>query len=55
MDPDEIDFPTPDSEVESVAPRTLKRRIDRGEDVAVLDTRMSGDYEEWRIDGEAVE
>jgi len=55
MDPDEIDFPTPDSEVESVAPRTLKRRIDRGEDVAVLDTRMSGDYEKWRIDGEAVE
>jgi len=55
MDPDEIDFPTPDSTVESVAPETLKAQIDRKEDVAILDTRMSGDYEEWRIDGETVE
>ena len=54
MNPDEIDFPTPDSTVESVAPETLKTQIDRKEDVVILDTRMSGDYEEWRIDGETV-
>jgi len=49
------DFPTPDAEVESVAPETLRDRIDAGEDVTLLDARMSSDYEEWRIDGENVE
>ena len=49
------DFPTPDVEVESVAPETLKDRIDAGEAVTLLDARMSADYEEWRIDGENVD
>ncbi len=49
------DFPTPDADVETVAPDTLKRRIDAGEDVTLLDARMQSDYEEWHIDGETVE
>jgi len=52
MDAD--DFPTPDVDVESVDPETLKDRIDAGEDVTLLDARMQSDYEEWRIDGENV-
>jgi len=52
MDAD--DFPTPDVEVESIAAKALKGRIDAGEDLTLLDTRMGSDYEEWRIDGEGV-
>jgi glyoxylase-like metal-dependent hydrolase (beta-lactamase superfamily II) len=48
------DFPTPDVDVESVDPETLKDRIDGGEDVTLLDARMQSDYDEWRIDGENV-
>ena len=48
------DFPTPDVDVESVDPETLKNRIDAGEDVTLLDARMQSDYDEWRIDGENV-
>ncbi|WP_144926389.1 MBL fold metallo-hydrolase [Halorubrum salsamenti] len=48
------DFPTPDADVESVDPESLKDRIDAGEDVTLLDARMQSDYEEWRIDGENV-
>jgi glyoxylase-like metal-dependent hydrolase (beta-lactamase superfamily II)/rhodanese-related sulfurtransferase len=48
------DFPTPDVDVDSVDPETLKDRIDAGEDVTLLDARMQSDYEEWRIDGENV-
>ncbi|WP_338739125.1 MBL fold metallo-hydrolase [Haloplanus salilacus] len=48
------DFPTPDVDVESVDPESLKGRIDAGEDVTLLDVRMQLDYEEWRIDGENV-
>ena len=48
------DFPTPDVDVESVDPETLKDRIDAGENVTLLDARMQSDYEEWRIDGENV-
>ena len=54
MDADEMDFPTPDSDVESIEPDSLKARIDDGDPVTLLDTRMSSDYEEWRIDGENV-
>ena len=54
MDADEMDFPTPDSDVESIEPESLKARIDNGNSVTLLDTRMSSDYEEWRIDGENV-
>ncbi|SER89222.1 MBL fold metallo-hydrolase [Natrinema salaciae] len=49
------DFPTPDADVETVAPDTLKSRIDAGENVTLLDARMESDYDEWHIDGENVE
>ncbi|GGK71772.1 MBL fold metallo-hydrolase [Haloarcula sebkhae] len=48
------DFPTPDVDVESTDPESLKNRIDAGEDVMLLDARMQSDYDEWRIDGENV-
>jgi glyoxylase-like metal-dependent hydrolase (beta-lactamase superfamily II)/rhodanese-related sulfurtransferase len=48
------DFPTPDVEVETIAPDALKDRIDAGEDVTILDTRMTSDYEKWRVDSENV-
>ena len=48
------DFPTPDVDVESVDPASLKHRIDAGETVTLLDTRMESEYEKWRIDGETV-
>jgi glyoxylase-like metal-dependent hydrolase (beta-lactamase superfamily II)/rhodanese-related sulfurtransferase len=49
------DFPTTDEPIEEIAPEELKRQIDEGEAVTVLDTRMSGDFEEWHVDGENVE
>jgi glyoxylase-like metal-dependent hydrolase (beta-lactamase superfamily II) len=51
---DAEDFPTPDVEVETIAPDALKARIDAGDDLTLLDARMQSDYEEWRIDGENV-
>ncbi|APX98348.1 MBL fold metallo-hydrolase [Natronorubrum daqingense] len=51
---DDMDFPVPDADVESVTPAELKGRIDAGEDVTLLDARMESDYEEWRINGETV-
>ncbi|MUW15986.1 MBL fold metallo-hydrolase, partial [Halorubrum sp. CBA1125] len=45
------DFPTPDVDVETVDPETLKDRLDAGEDITLLDSRMQSDYEEWRIGG----
>jgi glyoxylase-like metal-dependent hydrolase (beta-lactamase superfamily II) len=45
------DFPTPDVEVESTAPDSLKDRIDAGEEVTLLDARTQTDYDEWHIDG----
>ncbi|WP_136715515.1 MBL fold metallo-hydrolase [Halorientalis salina] len=53
MDAD--DFPTPDVEVEEMEPAELKNRIDDGESVTILDARMEGDFDEWHIDGDAVE
>ena len=55
MDPEAMDFPTPESDVESITPEDLKARIDRGEKVTLLDARMASDYEEWKIDGDSVE
>jgi glyoxylase-like metal-dependent hydrolase (beta-lactamase superfamily II)/rhodanese-related sulfurtransferase len=52
MDPE--DFPTPDVEVDELEPAELKARIDAGEPVTILDTRMESDFEEWRIDGDSV-
>jgi glyoxylase-like metal-dependent hydrolase (beta-lactamase superfamily II) len=50
-----MDFPTPESDVDSIAPESLKARIDDGESVTLLDARMASDYEEWKIDGETVD
>ncbi|MEF8781243.1 MAG: MBL fold metallo-hydrolase [Haloferacaceae archaeon] len=52
---DEMDFPTPDVPVESTDPETLKERVESGEELTILDTRMQSDYEEWHIEGENVE
>ncbi len=49
------DFPTPDVEVDSLAPETLKDSIDAGDDVTLLDVRMESEYDEWHIDGPTVE
>ncbi|MFC6722492.1 MBL fold metallo-hydrolase [Halobacteriaceae archaeon SHR40] len=55
MDPEAMDFPTPESDVESTTPSELKEQIDDGEPVTLLDVRMTSEYEEWRIEGESVE
>ncbi|MFC7225783.1 MBL fold metallo-hydrolase [Salinirubellus salinus] len=55
MNPDELGVEMPDVTVESTTPEDLKARIDGGEPVTILDSRMASDYEEWRIDGENVE
>ncbi len=52
---DDMEFPMPDVEIDSVTPATLKERIEAGEHVTILDARMTSDYKEWRIDGETVE
>ena len=54
MDLDELDFPTPESDVDSITAEMLKARIDGGDSVTLLDARMASDYEEWKIDGENV-
>lgn len=45
----EQEFPEP--EVESIEPDRLKKRIDHGEEVFLLDTRATEEFEEWHIDG----
>ncbi|MEZ3145421.1 MBL fold metallo-hydrolase [Halobaculum sp. MBLA0143] len=49
------DFPTPPVEAETLAPTELKRRIDDGEQVTVLDARSPADFEEWNLGGPGVE
>ena len=51
----EAAFPTPDVEVESITPETLREQIDAGEQVTILDVRAENEYDEWQIDGPAVE
>ena len=51
---DEV-FPEPDVEVPTVDPATLKQRIDDGESVFVLDTRAADEFEEWHLEGPALE
>jgi glyoxylase-like metal-dependent hydrolase (beta-lactamase superfamily II) len=53
MEPE--DFPTPDVEVDELEPAELKRRIDAGDQVTILDARMNSEFTEWHIDGETVE
>jgi glyoxylase-like metal-dependent hydrolase (beta-lactamase superfamily II)/rhodanese-related sulfurtransferase len=50
----EQEFPEPEVEVESIEPDQLKERIDRGEEVFLLDTRATEEFEEWHIDGPSV-
>ena len=50
----EQEFPEPDAEVESIEPDELKEWIDAGEDVFLLDTRATEEFEQWRIEGENV-
>ncbi|WP_435115753.1 MBL fold metallo-hydrolase [Halolamina sp. C58] len=45
-----VDHQTSES-IESISPEGLKRRIDSGEDVFLLDVRSTSDFEEWRIEG----
>lgn len=47
----EQEFPEPEVEVESIEPDQLKKRIDRGKEVFLLDTRATEEFEEWHIDG----
>ncbi len=51
----EPEFPTPEVDVESIDPEALKDRIDSGEELFLLDTRVPDDVAEWSIDGENVE
>ncbi|WP_435195935.1 MBL fold metallo-hydrolase [Natronomonas sp. EA1] len=51
----ELPFPEPDEPVAPTSPESLKRRIDAGESVTVLDVRAASEYEAWHIDGETVE
>ncbi|MFC7203734.1 MBL fold metallo-hydrolase [Haloferax namakaokahaiae] len=46
------DLPELSVEVPVIDPETLKARIDSGEELTILDTRMPADFEEWRIEGE---
>jgi glyoxylase-like metal-dependent hydrolase (beta-lactamase superfamily II) len=50
----QMDFPEPSEPVESTEPAELKRAIDAGEDVTVLDTRAESEYEKWAIDDQTV-
>ena len=55
MNPDELGVEMPDVTVESTSPEALRDRIEDGEAVTLLDTRMASDVEEWRIEGENLE
>ena len=46
--------PNPDVEVESIEPGELKERIDGGDNVVLLDTRATDDFNQWHIEGENV-
>lgn len=43
-------FPSLDQEVQFVSAETLKRRLDGGEQVTLLDTRRPADFAEWQIE-----
>jgi glyoxylase-like metal-dependent hydrolase (beta-lactamase superfamily II) len=49
------EFPEPEAEPPSVTASELKRRIDAGERVTILDTRVQSEFESWQIGGESVE
>jgi glyoxylase-like metal-dependent hydrolase (beta-lactamase superfamily II) len=49
------EFPTLDTAVPELEPAELKRRIDAGDVVTVLDVRRDEEFAEWHIEGETVE
>ncbi|MFW5905740.1 MAG: rhodanese-like domain-containing protein, partial [archaeon] len=49
------EVPTSDVSVDSVESTELKRQIDGGESVTILDVRAESEFDEWHIDGESVE
>ncbi len=49
------EFPTPPTTVDTIDSETLKDRIDAGEKLTLLDTRMTSEYSEWHIEGPNVE
>jgi glyoxylase-like metal-dependent hydrolase (beta-lactamase superfamily II) len=50
----ETKFPEVDAEVEATDAEDLKRRVDVGESVAIVDTREPEEYETWHIEGSTV-
>ncbi|MFC6962049.1 MBL fold metallo-hydrolase [Halocatena marina] len=44
-----------EDDINSIPPKELKERIDRDEDVFILDIRAENDFEEWHISDENVE
>jgi glyoxylase-like metal-dependent hydrolase (beta-lactamase superfamily II) len=50
-----MEFPSPPEEVDTVRPSKLRRRIDNGEQVTLLDTRLPEAHEAWQISGDTVE
>ena len=48
------EYPDPPADVPSVSPATLKRRLDRGESVRLLDVRDRDEIEEWHISGPSI-
>ena len=49
------EFPEPETEAPSVTASALKDRIDAGEQVTILDTRVPSEFESWQIGGDSVE
>jgi glyoxylase-like metal-dependent hydrolase (beta-lactamase superfamily II) len=49
------EFPEPETEAPTVTASELKDRIDAGEQVTILDTRVPSEFGSWRIGGESVE
>jgi len=48
------EFPETETNVEPTSAESLKRRIDAGDRVTLLDTRAQSDFEEWHINGDNV-
>ncbi|TSD08546.1 MBL fold metallo-hydrolase [Haloglomus irregulare] len=49
-----MEFPETEAEIEPTSPESLKRRIDAGDRVTLLDTRAQSDFEEWHITDDTV-
>ena len=49
-----MDFPSSSEEVDTVTPSELRQRINSGEQVTLLDTRLPEAHEAWQISGDTV-